>query len=99
MGGTNSETINGLRFHISNGEVHVHDDTKSLKFVMDSKKFKDNVESAVSQMSKAKNDGMIRIAGDTKCDLCLVREGKVIFSFLTDTRSIKSKLLSFTKGC
>lgn len=99
MGGTNSTEISGLRFHINNGETHVHDDSKGLKFSMGSNKFKKEVESAVSQMESSKQDGMIRIQSMTSNDLCLVKDSGNIFAFLTDKRSIKGKLLTFTKGC
>lgn len=99
MGGSNATDISGLRFHISDGEAHAHDDSKGLKFSMASSKFKKEVESAVSQMEKSKQDGMIRIQGKTSSDLCLVKDSGNIFAFLTDKKGIKGKLLTFAKGC
>ena len=97
MGGTNTETINGLRLHISNGDVHIHDDKKSLKFKKDQKDFKDCIYEAFDNLDE--EDGIYKITAECGSDLNIVKEDKIFSMFLSDNISIKSKLKSFLKGC
>lgn len=96
MGGTNSETISGLRFHVNNGDVHIHDDVKKLKFVSDSTEFKTDLNSTFEDLKNT--EGIVRIQGKSKTDFCVVKENKKFFCFLIDDTSIKSKLQSFLRG-
>lgn len=97
MGGSNETTVGGLRCHINNGEVHIHDDTKSLKFKADSVSFKTDVEDALTQLSKT--DGIVKIDGTSKESLCLVQDGKNFFMFVTTDKGMKTDLKAFLKSC
>jgi hypothetical protein len=98
MGGTNSETINGLRFHINNDEVHIHDDAKSLKFIAKKSVFSSDIDDAINQLDNLKC-GVAKIDGTSKEKLCLVKDEKNFFMFIMDNSNSKSKLESFLKGC
>ena len=95
MGGTNEETISGLRVHLKNGDVHLHDDDKNLKFKMESSEFKEEIEDAF----KEKNDGVVVIPGDGKNSLCILKTGRTLNVFLKDNTSIKPKLKAFISNC
>lgn len=97
MGGTNSETMNGLRFHISGGNAHIHDDSKGLKFEDSAVSFRQNVEAAIKKLEK-RDGGIIKIEG-YRDSFCLVKDGQTFYAFLTDSRSIKTKLKTFIKAC
>ena len=97
MGGTNEETIGSLRAHIKNSIVHIHDDSKSLKFEMDSGEFRSEVEDALKTLKKS--EGIVEIPGNGKNNLCIMRSGRNFSMFLKDNASIKQKLQSFLKGC
>ena len=95
MGGKNETTISGLRLHVSNSNVHIHDDSKKLKFEMSSRNFKQEVEEAFSSLT---SNGIYEIQGK-KDSLCILRSGRVISMFLKDANGIKQKLQSFLKDC
>lgn len=97
MGGTNEETIGGLRAHIKNSNVHIHDDSKNLKFEMGSSEFRNEIEDALKTLKKS--EGIIEIPGDGKNNLCIMRSGRNFSMFLKDNASIKQKLQSFLKDC
>lgn len=97
MGGTNPETILGMRLHISGGDVHIHDDAKSMKFSMDQSKFKKELEDSIDELTSS--DGIITIEGKTKDQLCVGKKDRKFFMFLMDGGCVKSKLLDFIKGC
>jgi hypothetical protein len=97
MGGTSEKTINGLRMHINNSNVHVHDDSKSLKFECSTSSFKSQVEDAIKELSS--DDGIIKITG-TKDDLCIVKDGNTLSMFIAQKSSnIKTELQTFLKDC
>ena len=93
MGGTNEKTIAGLRTHENSGEVHIHDDTRSLKFKMASDKFKSEMEEALKDFEK--NDGILEVPGDTAVSLCLVKKAKNFTMFLLSDGDITKDLKSF----
>ena len=97
MGGSNETLLGNLRCHISGGEAHVHDDKASLKFRMDQKDFRNEVDECMEALEKV--DGVVKIEGNTSTTLCLVKDGKTLSMFLTDGQSIKTKLKSFIRGC
>ena len=97
MGGTNSETINGLRFHISSGDVHIHDDKRSLKFERDQEEFRDDLFEAFDELGE--DDGIYKILPDRGASLNVLKEGRNFSVFLSDSKSVKSKLKAFAKGC
>lgn len=96
MGGKNEDKISGLRLHISGGNVHIHDDSKKLKFKADSDYFKKEVELAFKTFKKS--DGIVEIDGDED-SLCIMKSGQVISMFVKDSTGIKQKLQSFLKNC
>jgi len=99
MGGSNSETISGLRFHINDSEsrVHIHDDVNELKFEMDKNDFKVELKDALESMKKS--SVVIAIKGETKTSLYLMNDGGSVSLFLSDGSSIKSELEKFLRGC
>jgi len=101
MGGSNETTIAGLRMHVSGGEVHVHDDSHSLKFSKKVEDFKSEVKDVLddSQFGSNNPDGIMIIEADKGANLCIGRHNKNVFAFLLGTSSIKSQLDSFIKGC
>lgn len=99
MGGTNTETIDGLRLHISAGDVHVHDDKRGLKFTAPQVSFKSDVEEAMECLDKAKKDCMVKIDG-SKGSMFLAKDNGRYFMFISDGRSsVKTSLKKFLKGC
>jgi len=97
MGGTNEKTFAGLRAHKKHSIVHLHDDARSLKFEMESSKFRSEVEDTLKTLEKS--EGIVEIPGDGKNSLCIMRNGRTITAFLKDNVSIKQKLQSFLKDC
>ena len=93
----NSTTVEELRFQdYSNGEVHVHDDSHSLKFVGTKKDFKKKVEDALQQLKKS--DGIIKIEGKSKEVLYLCKDEKSFHVFVAGTGNKRRKLTNFIKG-
>jgi hypothetical protein len=97
MGGSKEERVSGLRWHLSNGEAHMHDDAKGLKFKMESTAFKKEAEDALDMLKKS--DGIVEIPGDGKDSLCIMRSGRTISVFVKDSVSIKQKFQSFLRNC
>lgn len=98
MGGMNEKRVNGLRMHISGNEVHIHDDSKNLKFTRDAEDFTADINGAFKEFDSSTIDGVIRINADVGADLCLVKEGKCIYPFLFDRVDAKQELVMFLKG-
>lgn len=84
MGGTNEKTIGGLRFHVSSGKVHIHDDTKNLKFEMKSSEFATQYDDAMEALKR--DDGIVMIAG-SKNPLCLCKANKNVNAFILPNQS------------
>lgn len=107
MGGTNEQTLNGLRLHINGGEVHVHDDSKGLKFTSARAIFKHQVSEAVEELDKFKGDCVTKIDGSSSTlvkgkvstSLCIAKYSGKFFIFLTDNSSSKAGIKNFLKGC
>jgi hypothetical protein len=99
MGGSNSETISGLRFHIndSEGRVHIHDDVSKLKFEMDKDDFRTDMKDALESMKKSSMVTVIN--GKTRTSLYLMNDGGAISLFLSDGSSVKTELEKFLRGC
>lgn len=96
MGGSCEKKISGIRMHVNNGDVHVHDDDKKLKFKTSASDFKEEVKDALKQFKK--KDGIIKITG-IGCDFYLLKEGIKTNIFLLDKKSMKKELESFLKDC
>jgi hypothetical protein len=96
MGGSNEKTISGLRLHIDVNMVHIHDDSKNLKFEMHKSDFKTEIEDAIKDLEVS--DGVVKLAGTTGADLCLVMDGSSLAMYLASTKDVKSELQSFIKG-
>ncbi len=98
MGGTNSDTVCGMRFHIEGGsDVHIHDDSRKIKFICSRGTFKEELDEALDLLEE--EDGMVKIDGRTKESFCVVRKDGVINAFIFDKRGIKQKLEKFVKTC
>ena len=99
MGGKNETTISGLRMHIDNScKVHVHDDSKKLKYERTNGNFKAEVEDAFKVLEDG--DGVIKIDGDTNTSIFLVKNNKSFDMFLKeDKNNVKKDLTDFLKGC
>lgn len=99
MGGSyEREVSSGIRMHIKNGDVHVHDDAKGLKFETSASDFKEEVGDALKQFKK--KDGIIKITGNRCDDLYLLKEENKTKIFLLERKgSMKKELESFLKDC
>jgi len=97
MGGTNEDTIGGLRFHANNGEIHVHDDSRNLKFSALKDDFKEKLKNAFDILED--EDGIIKIDGISKEKLCICKENNITFAFIINDTDIKQKLNEFLKSC
>jgi len=99
VGGSNSSTISGLRFHINDAEdaVHVHDDSASLKFELNKSSFRKETNDALESLKK--DSGIISIKGKTKTSLYLMNDGGFYSIFLSDGSGVKNELEKFLKGC
>lgn len=98
MGGKNETKISGLRMHISDNDVHIHDDSKSLKFKTSTDNFKVDVNSAFEDLKKG--EGVVKVTADKGDDLYIMRTGRNFKMFLIDKNSsIKQELQSFLKEC
>ncbi len=98
MGGTNEDTISGLRIHVNNGDIHFHDDSRSIKFELDLEDLKKEVEESFNALKK--KEGMVEIQGNTKTSLCLIKkQGKFNIFLLDNSSSIKQKLINHLKDC
>lgn len=51
MSGTNESTINGLRMHVKDGDVHVHDDKAGIKWSYNAAEFKKESTKALKGLS------------------------------------------------
>jgi hypothetical protein len=87
-----TQDIAGLRFQkYDNGAVHIHDDSKNLKFVMNSKNFK----RFVKEFLKMKGDATTILNGTSKERLLLVKEDKNIFAVVMPEQDILKDLNTF----
>ena len=96
MGGRNETRVDGLRCHESDGMVHVHDDSKSMKFQQKIDEFKESIKEAFDQLDK--KEGIYKIIGKTSTQLCICRDGKTYEAFLLGGKSAKKDLKSFVGG-
>ena len=95
MGGINEQTLAGLRIHIKDEDIHIHDDTKRLKFSSDLEKFKMEINRTFRALEK--KDGLVEIPG-TGDTLCVVKRGKIFSLIILNRRSIKEKLSTYLKA-
>lgn len=98
MGGLNETMIEGLRLHINNSDVHIHDDTKSLKFIAKKDIFKKDVEAAIKDLNKTKNDGLVKIEGSSG-KVYILKENQRFSLFMATSTSIRTQLEKFIKEC
>ncbi len=94
MGGTNEQKISGLRVHVNNDNIHVHDDSRGLKYEGSKKQFKEDLKNAFDSLKRA--EGIVKISGKRE-DLCIMKQGKVYSMFLADKRSIKTSMDTFLR--
>jgi len=96
MGGNNETKISGLRFHENSGMVHIHDDSKSLKFSSKVGDFKTQVKSAFESLKD--NEGIVKIEGSSSDTLCLCKMGRSVNAFLLGSKSVKTDIESFARS-
>lgn len=88
-----SNNIAGLRFQkYDSGEVHVHDDSKGIKFVSSTAGFKKDIKQAIKDLLQ---DGAVVIEGTTKERLVLIRNNKNFSASVINNQNIISELHSF----
>ena len=97
MGGSNESKIDGLRFHLNNGEVHVHDDNNKLKFVSALNNFKDEVKTAFEELTNI--DGTYEIKGKTKVSLYIFKNKKMTHIFVANGKSVRKEIEIFARDC
>jgi hypothetical protein len=95
-----NNTIAGLRFQkYDSGEVHVHDDSKNIKFVSSTAEFKKDVKQALKDLLASGHygpqDGAVVIEGTSKERLVLIRDGKNLSASVISDQNIISELQSF----
>lgn len=83
--------------HINNGDVHIHDDANSHKFISPCKIFKKDAQEAIDALSR-RSEGVSKIKGTTGTILYLLRDGKDYHMFLSGS-SMKTELKKFIKDC
>ena len=98
MGGSNSSTISGLRFHVNdvNGDVHVHDDSAKLKFELAKDYFKKEAKDALDSLKKG--SGVVAIKGKTSTTMYIMNDEGSYSVLLSDGSGTKNKLEEFLKG-
>jgi len=95
MGGMNEQTFTGLRLHIKDGDIHIHDDTKKLKFSSDLEEFKIEIKRTFRALEK--KDGLVEIPG-TGDTLCVVKRRDIFSLIILNRKSIKEKLSTYLKA-
>ena len=98
MGGSNSSTISGLRFHVNDalGNVHVHDDSRKIKFDLDKTQFRKEIESALRTLKEG--SGTVAIKGHTGVTLYIINDEGSYSTVLSDGSGTKNKLEEFLRG-
>jgi hypothetical protein len=88
-----NNNIAGLRFQkYDSGEIHVHDDTKNIKFISSTTEFKKDIKQAIKNLLQ---DGAVIVEGTSKEQLVLIRNGKNFSATIIDNQNIISELHSF----
>jgi len=96
MGGTNEIHILGLRAHVSNGQVHLHDDN-GRKFEGPLTAFKSDLGDAVETLKSG--DGCVAVLGGTSTALILGKWGRNTFAALTTDSDATDDLKRWAEGC
>lgn len=98
MGGKNEIKLCGLRFHLNEtiGKVHIHDDSRNIKFLLNKDTFNKEVSEAFNLLN-GKN-GITKIEGDTSINFYILCEDKKYTVFISDKSSVKKELIDFTKA-
>jgi len=100
MGYKDTQEIAGFRFQkYDSGEVHVHDDKNSVKFIhKDATRFKSDAEQALKDLAQV-DDGAAIIEGEPKGpDLMLIKTSNGIQVFVKKKDSEETKFKKFLKG-
>lgn len=98
MGGTNETTLSGLRMHVSGGKVHIHDDSKKVKFTADTKTFKKEVESVMLEFNSV--EGAMVVSGETPgVYIVFIKNGDDVMMSLYQEGSVLDQLKVFLKDC
>jgi hypothetical protein len=98
MGGTNEIKAYGLRFHENSGKVHIHNDSENIKFELSTKLFKQKIQQALNDLETT--DGIIKISGETKVELYIIKDSSRFLIFLSDSSTSYNNayLTEFIKG-
>lgn len=96
MGGKNETNVGEYRMHVSNNEVHVHDDKCSKKYSENLSSFKEDLKEGMSCL-KSNKDGIIKIGGGKGSDLYLMKDNGKYHLFISSPISIKD-LSKFLKN-
>lgn len=94
MGVINEEIIAGLRVHIKDNEIHIHNDLNDLKFIMDIEDFKKEIDASFEALKKG--DGLCDITG-TDNDLCVIKRKGKFSIFLLDKINVKKKIIDYLR--
>jgi len=74
-------SISGLRFQkYDNGTIHIHDDSRNIKFIGSSENFRNDVQYAFDELMG--EEGIIEIKGTTETSLYLGKNDNAYFVFL-----------------
>jgi hypothetical protein len=98
MGGSNETTINGLRCHVNNGNVHIHDDSKNLKFESTTQHFNTEIKAALKTLNDDADDQVIKI-DSTMNGLYLIKSNGITTMCLDGGSDIEDDLKKFLKDC
>ena len=92
MGGLNETYVGSLRMHV-NGDVHIHDDSRNMKFEMKPSLFKAEVQKALSALGQ--DGGVYAIYGKTEVSLLLIKDGVNLSMVLSQGSTVRKELNSF----
>lgn len=88
--------ICGLRFQkYDNGTVHIHDYARNIKFIGESKAFKNDVQGAFEELLE--EQGIIEIKGTSGVSLYIGKDGNSYFAFLKYIENTKTQIQDFLK--
>jgi hypothetical protein len=84
---------------VKDRSVHIHDDSKGLKFESRADVFKKDLKRSLETLKKG-STGVVKIEGSTDTPLYLIRDQKRSMAFLGASSSTAlTELETFVKGC
>lgn len=88
MGGRDEKTIAGLRMHVNNEEVHIHENRSNKKFECLSTNFSQDAKRCLKEL-KGVNDGVVRVTGKNGVDLYILKDNGKYHIMLNNPIRIK----------